>query len=585
MDRNTLYEKIYACWQGKLLGRGAVAEVEDAYPHAEVDLQLLNLHAMESYGTRMTAEHIAAEWSEHCFLPWDEFGHAVTALRLGFKPPFSGAFDNHFIDCMGGVIRAELWAAVAAGNPKLAAYLAREDALVDHSGGEGMYGEIFLAVLESMAYELADVPALIREALTFIPADSRVSQTVSHLLSLYEQGIDAAHACNEIETSCGRTNSTDAPQNIAYILAGLLWGHDVDEAMAVTVRAGGTAVSNAAACGAVWGILYGHEGLTSTKADLSDASIQLSDAVRGFRIPADVGELTRRCVALHAKFACEDEQTYAIPCGKQEDLTVQHFTLPQDANPSEAFCVDIRYEDDDPTVAPERPQNLRITLTNHTDWPWTIEARMECPYGLAADVPAQILVAPGESVSYSPMVKADTNAYYSIPVDRVYPVVLAIKRLNCGDRWKIYRLPIPLLIPNRWILNGKPVLVPATTVSFTEKAQDGVYVAEATLSTPPVTRETRMICNCVWPTTVELDGDVIMHTETPSPFLPAYHRVPEDQRRDGILQRGFHKVKVTVRMPEDARDILPTFVVSFHAPEQVTEPGNFYAYTDIHFAR
>jgi hypothetical protein len=70
-----------------------------------------------------------------------------------------------------------------------------------------------------------------------------------------------------------------------------------------------------------------------------------------------------------------------------------------------------------------------------------------------------------------------------------------------------------------------------------------------------------------------------------SPFMPAYHRVPLDQRRDGILERGFHKVKVTVRMPEEAKDTPPMFVISLNAPATVTEPGNFYAYTDDHFAR
>ena len=94
-----------------------------------------------------------------------------------------------------------------------------------------------------------------------------------------------------------------------------------------------------------------------------------------------------------------------------------------------------------------------------------------------------------------------------------------------------------------------------------------------------------MICNCEWPITVELDGDVIMQTEECSPFVPAYHRPPAAQCRDGILQRGIHKVKVTVRMPKEAERVLPTFVVSFNAPEQATEPGNHYAYTDVHFAR
>jgi hypothetical protein len=38
-------------------------------------------------------------------------------------------------------------------------------------------------------------------------------------------------------------------------------------------------------------------------------------------------------------------------------------------------------------------------------------------------------------------------------------------------------------------------------------------------------------------------------------------------------------------MPEDQKEDLPFFVISLNAPAEVPEPGNFYAYTDVHFAR
>ena len=602
MDLATLYDKIYACWLGKNIGGTLGTPVEGrmevmnltwyprldpkgALPNDDLDLQLLNLHAMEMYGTRLTAEHIAAEWSEHCFFPWDEYGHAGTAMRYGFKPPFSGMFDNHFTNCMGSPIRSEIWAAVAAGKPRLAAYFAWQDAVVDHAGGEGVFGEIFNAALEAAAYESNDVPALIREALTYIPATSRVHGAVSLMLALYEQGTDLLDAREQVLAQFGDPNFTDAPQNIAFGLAGLLWGESFEDAILKVVNLGYDTDCTVATCGAIWGILYGREGIDPKWAEPIGDAIQVSAAIRGFRAPADLDELTHRCLSLYDKLCCEDPRTYVITEEDNSDFAVQHYTLPEGARASEAFCVDVRYQDGDPTVAPERSQTLQITLTNHTLWPWTIEARMECPYGLAADVPARIVVGPGESVQYSPTVKADINAYYHVPVDRVYPAVLAIKRLNCGDRWKIYRLPITLLAPNRWTLNGVPSLVPAATVRFTEPSADGIYTAEATLCTPPVTRETRMICNCVWPITVELDGDVIIHTEGASPFMPAYHRAPATQLREGILQRGIHKVRVTVRMPEEAREQLPFFVVSLNAPATVLEPGNFYAYIDNHFAQ
>ena len=602
MDRTTLYDKIYACWLGKNIGGTLGTPVEGrmevmdltwyprldpkgALPNDDLDLQLLNLHAMEMYGTHATAEHIAAEWSEHCFFPWDEYGHAGTAMRYGFKPPFSGMFDNHFTNCMGCPIRSEIWAAIAAGKPRLAAYFAWQDAVVDHAGGEGVFGEIFNAALEAAAYESTDVTALIREALTYIPTTSRVHGAVSLMLAMYEQGAELLDARAAVLARFGNPNFTDAPQNIAFELAGLLWGKNFEDAILKVVNLGYDTDCTVATCGAIWGILYGREGIDPKWAEPIGDAIQVSAAIRGFRAPADLDELTHRCLNLYDKLCCENPEGFTITEEDNSDFAVQHFTLPEGAKRSEAFCVDLRYEDGNPTVAPERTQTLQVTLTNHTTWPWTIETRIECPYGLMADVPAQIVIAPGETVLYSPTVKADSNAYYNVPNDRVYPSVLAIKRLNCGDRWKIYRIPFTLLAPNRWTLNGVPALVPAATVQFTEPAADGVYVAEATLTTPPVTRECRMICNCVWPTTVELDGDVIIHTEDKSPFMPAYHRAPANQLREGILQRGVHKVKVTVRMPEEAKDVLPMFMISFNAPSHVTEPGNFYVYTDNHFAR
>ncbi len=600
MDRKTLYDKIYACWLGKNIGGTLGTPVEGrmeimnltwypkldpkgALPNDDLDLQLLNLHAMEQYGTRLTATGIAAEWTEHCYFPWDEYGHAGTAMRLGFKPPFSGMFDNHFVNCMGSPIRSEIWAAIAPGNPRLAAYFAWQDAVVDHAGGEGVFGEIFNAALEAAAYESENSPALIREALSYIPATSRVHGAVSLILSEFEKGSDLLDARAAVLSAFGSHNFTDAPQNIAFGLAGLLWGKDFEDAILKVVNLGYDTDCTVATCGAILGILYGTAGIPEKwSAPIGDA-IQVSAAIRGFRAPSDLDELTRRCMTLADKLLLEDASTYVITEEDNRDFAVQHHTLPAGADPREAFCVDVRY-DGDPIIAPEHPKTLNLTLTNNTTWPWSMDAFLECPYGLESDVPSHIVVAPGESVVYSSTVRVDPDAAYRMPRNRAALVNFRVRRLNCGDLWTDYRIPITLLAPNRWTLNGKPALVPGATVAFTEPAADGIYVAEATLTTPAVTRETRLLCNCEYPITVELDGDPVIHTEEMTPFMPAYHRVPGSQRRDGILERGAHTVKVTVRVPEGS-GILPRFIISLNAPAVVSEPGNFYAFVDDNFAR
>ncbi len=593
MDRTTIYDKIYACWLGKNIGGTLGTPVEGrmevmeltwyprlgeggALPNDDLDLQLLNLHAMEQHGAGTTATHIAAEWTEHCFFPWDEYGYSGTAMRYGFKPPFSGTFDNHFTNCMGSPIRSEIWAAICAGNPKMAAYFAWQDAVVDHAGGEGVFGEIFNAALEAAAFESQDVPALIREALTYIPASSRTHGAVSLTLSLFERGVSLPEARTAILDAYGSPNFTDAPQNIAFELTGLLWGKDFEDAILKVVNLGYDTDCTVATCGAIWGILYGREGISDRWAAPIGDAITVSAAIRGFRAPSDLDELTRRCIKLNTALSLEDPNRFVITEEDESDFEVQHFTLPPDSRSDEAVCVDLRYGGD-PVVAPEKPCTPTFTLTNHTTWPWKVTLSVECPDGLTCDTVDTLAISPEQSVRYCPIIRAVEGG--SIPAERVYACRLAVRRHNCDSLWTTYHTPFTLLAPNRWNLNGKDVLVPACTVRFPTPSESGIYVAEATLSTP-VARPTRLLCNCVDPVTVELDGEIIFKTEGKTLFLPAYHRVPAAQRWDGHLDAGRHTAKVTVRVAEGERDRLPFFVLSLNAPETVFEPGNFFSYID-----
>lgn len=601
MERKELYDKIYACWLGKNIGGTLGTPVEGrkevmhltwyprldpkgALPNDDLDLQLVNLHAMEQYGVRTTSVGIAAEWTEHVYFPWDEYGYSGTAMRMGFKPPFSGLFDNAFTDCMGSPIRSEIWAAICAGKPKLAAYFAWQDAVVDHAGGEGVFGEIFNAALEAAAYVSSDVPALIRDALSYIPDWSRVHKAVSHMLSLYENGTPLPEAREIILRDHGRHNFTDAPQNIAFGLAGLLWGENFEDAILKVVNLGYDTDCTVATCGAILGILHGTAGIPAKwSAPIGDA-IQVSAAIRGFVAPANLDILTQRCLALYDKLSLEDPSTYIITQEDCADFAVQHFVLPQNSRPEEGVAFDLRYEHS-PIVAPEMPARVHLTIRNNTAWPWHTMLSLRLPEGLrAGDGCGPLELAPGETVCHTLTVLADAQA--PIPDERVYPIELEVRRFNNGSFWTTYCIPFTLLAPNRWRLNGKPVLVPGCTVTFDQPACgapcDGVYTAEATLTTP-ITRMTRLFCNTETPVTVTVDGEVLIHTQEAQPFMPAYHRVPAAQRWDGMLSAGAHNVKVELVTEPGAQP--PRFVIGLNAPAEVSEPGNFYAYIDDTFAK
>lgn len=603
MERKALYDRIYACWLGKNIGGTLGTPVEGckevmhldwyprldthgALPNDDLDLQLVNLHAMEQEGVRLGAEGIAAEWTEHVYFPWDEYGYSGTAMRMGFKPPFSGMFDNTFTDCMGSPIRSEIWAAICAGKPRLAAYFAWQDAVVDHAGGEGVFGEIFNAALEAAAYESDDIPALIREALTYIPENSRVYRSVSHMLTLYEDGVPLPEAREIILREHGRNNFTDAPQNIAFELAGLLWGENFEDAILKVVNLGYDTDCTVATCGAILGILRGTAGIPEKwSAPIGDA-IQVSAAIRGFTAPADLNELTRRCLALYDKLALEDETRYTVTPEDNADFAVQHYVLPAHSRRDEGVTFTLRYgakgdgRYGDPSVAPGAPASICLTVRNNTAWRWDMELSLRVPDGLrAADKPVRLTLEPGAEAET--VLHAEAIPGAPVPGSRCYPMGLIVRRFNCGDIWSEYRLPFILLAPNRWRLNGREVLCPGTQVRFPEASADGVYVAEATL-TAPYDRPTRLICNTVHPVLVTLDGETVIRSETAQVFLPAYHRAPVANLHDGVLTGGTHAVRVEIHT--EPGDEPPMFVISLNAPAEVAEPGNFYAYLDDHFA-
>jgi len=199
MDPEVYRDKVYGCWLGKKAGGTLGAPLEGQrgphrvswYPELregandDLELQLIWLEALERYGPALDSRILAERWLDCVFYNWDEYGMAKTNLRLGLPPPLSGAYNNWFKDCTGAPIRSEIWACVAPGRPELAARLAYEDAIVDHAGGEGAYGEVFLAALESEAFVSGDVERLINVGLEAIPEECRVAKAVRDTLRWY----------------------------------------------------------------------------------------------------------------------------------------------------------------------------------------------------------------------------------------------------------------------------------------------------------------------------------------------------------------------------------------------------------------
>ncbi|MDD3927684.1 MAG: ADP-ribosylglycohydrolase family protein, partial [bacterium] len=223
--------------------------------------------------------------------PLDEYGVALSNLKMGLMPPASGFYNNWFYRGMGASIRSEIWACISPGYPEIAGYYAWLDASVDHHG-DGVYGEIFLACMESMAFRESDIRSLIDNALGFIPSDTDVVKVGRCCLSLFDMGCTLREARDEVLNLFGHTNFTDCIQNIGFILLGLLYGDgSFRRTVQLAICCGYDSDCTGGTAGAVMGIILGRNRLEQEMPIEVDGRLVVDERIKGIRYPYDLAEL------------------------------------------------------------------------------------------------------------------------------------------------------------------------------------------------------------------------------------------------------------------------------------------------------
>ncbi|MFQ3550209.1 MAG: ADP-ribosylglycohydrolase family protein, partial [Armatimonadota bacterium] len=205
INSSELIDKIYGCWMGKSIGgtlgapfegntemqnvQGYTHKLGEPLPNDDLDLQLVWLKAIEERGIQnITAPLLGEYWLSYISPHWNEYGVSKSNQKIGLIPPLSGEYKNEkWKHSNGAWIRTEIWACIAPGCPDIAIKYAREDACVDHGGGEGTYAAIFTAALQSAAFIIDDKFELIKIALSKIPSDCRVAKSVNIALDCYNK--------------------------------------------------------------------------------------------------------------------------------------------------------------------------------------------------------------------------------------------------------------------------------------------------------------------------------------------------------------------------------------------------------------
>jgi ADP-ribosylglycohydrolase len=274
---DNLEARIHAGWLGQLAGGAFGTAIEgyhtaqlqkvygrvDAYitepetVNDDVVYELAFLDAFEHRGRDITSRDIGREWVKQIPFGWSAEWIALHNMTDGFLPPESGSRRNPYSNWIGAQMRGMVCGLVAPARPMEAARLAHIDGVVSHAEN-GVYGEMYAAVLTARAFTVGEPRALLREAARFIPKRSEYAAVLSKCFDTVEHSESAEAAWEILDQYFERYNWIHAYPNIAAVITALWFGNgDMTESFRILAHAGLDVDCNAGLAGTALGIMGG----------------------------------------------------------------------------------------------------------------------------------------------------------------------------------------------------------------------------------------------------------------------------------------------------------------------------------------
>ncbi|MEA3403447.1 MAG: ADP-ribosylglycohydrolase family protein [Armatimonadota bacterium] len=415
LNAEELHDKVMGCWLGKSIGGTLGAPLEgkkglfdltyyDPVPEGAVfnddlDIQLVWLRALQELGPELTTHDLGRYWLKYVIYPWDEYGYGSFNLRKGLVPPVSGAYNNWYVDCEGSPIRSEIWAMVAPAAPEVAARYAYADAIIDHAGGEGVWGEMYLAALESAAFVVSDPHELIEIGLSLIPPDCRTALAVKDVLQWHREGVEWTRCRELLLEKHGHYNPQDSPQNQGIVTLGWLYGEgDFGDAILKAVNCGEDTDCTGATLGSIMGIVHGADAIPPRWKDPVSEGIAVGWGIVGLDYPTGLDELTRQTLEMTETVLAAKAPHVRIIDGETElsGIGVDDLKAPelmrevQAADPLTAsydlgaLVLHVSYHEM-PTIGYDQPARVTLTLESRADVAISGELELVAPHGWQVD--------------------------------------------------------------------------------------------------------------------------------------------------------------------------------------------------------
>lgn len=276
-DSKKFRDQIRAAWMSQLIGAAMGTMVEgytsknlyEAFgdikgyvrePNTyndDITFEIAFLDAFKEKGYDITSRDIALSWIGLIPVGWSAEELALRNIRSGMMPPESAEWNNPFNEWIGAQMRGAICGMVAPGNPGLAAELAWKDGEVSHINN-GILGEVFNAVMISLAFVKDDVKDIVKTAISMIPADSEYYSVISFAYDCCVKYGDWHEALDQCEKKYIKYNWIHAyPNACCEIIALMYGGGDYEKTLNIITMCGIDADCNAGMIMPVLGIQKG----------------------------------------------------------------------------------------------------------------------------------------------------------------------------------------------------------------------------------------------------------------------------------------------------------------------------------------
>ncbi|MDO4500937.1 MAG: ADP-ribosylglycohydrolase family protein [Erysipelotrichaceae bacterium] len=223
--------------------------------------ELALLEAYKKHGKDTNAIDIAREWVARIPTGWSAEEWALNNLRMGIMPPESGRFHNPFNEWIGAQMRGAICGQLYPGNLYEAARSAWMDASISHDKN-GILGEVFNALMVSLAFVKNDTKEILKECIELIPEDSEYGQVIRFAYEQCESHDDYYSAWLPCEKKLERYNWIHAYPNAAIEVIAMYYGeNDFVKTLSICGGCGQDVDCNAAQIMTIIGIIKGSAGI------------------------------------------------------------------------------------------------------------------------------------------------------------------------------------------------------------------------------------------------------------------------------------------------------------------------------------